>query len=297
MFTRLTQLKATAAATLVAFATLQAPAAMAQDVAISEEARSLLPESIRKGNKLNAAVTYQWPPFSYELDDGSLTGIDIELLELAAAKLGLEPTFTNMTTLPTLIGGVSSGRFHLTPSMGITAERYEVVEYVPYYKSRYTLLTPVDGTDLDPNDLCGHHLAATQGSSQVAVVEALSAACVDDGKPEITFDLYPQASLSQLAVASKRAEGFITSTASAAYVASLNPDLGFAEGQMDNRVTYLGILVGKSNTELRDALLKAFESAQEDGSYQAILDKYNVSSSALTREELFRSPGDYLALN
>ena len=106
-------------------------------------------------------------------------------MKVLAAKLGLEAEFDNIK-FPSIVPGVQTGRYAAgVNQMGITAERAEVVAFVPYFNSKYGLLVPTGKTDIDINDLCGVKLALTQGSSQIAVAEQLSAKCEADGKEPI----------------------------------------------------------------------------------------------------------------
>lgn len=265
-------------------------AAQAQDVAVVQEARDALPEQLRESGVLNIATSYQWAPFGYLDENSQPEGIDLRLMSLLAQKLGLEANFNNIK-FPSIVPGVQNGRFDAgVNQMGITAERAEVVDFVPYFNSMYGLLVPNGNTDVDINHMCGLTLALTQGSSQIAIAEELSQNCVDAGEAEINMDFYPSSADSFLAIANGRGDGFLTARAVGVYTASLNDRLDMTDGTLDGRSSISGIVVGKDNDELQNALTIALISAVEDGSYAAILDHFGVPEGILTLEQIQTPP-------
>jgi polar amino acid transport system substrate-binding protein len=259
------------------------------------EARASLPDAIREAGVLRIVTTYQWPPFTFQTASGELDGVDASIMKLLAAKLGLKAEFTDITSLPVMLNGVSTGRFDVAVGqMGITEERVKIVDFVPYFRSGYALLVQKGNTSLNINNLCGHTLAITQGSSQVPLVDGLSKSCVQAGKQEIKTDVYPQANLSQLAVANGRGEGFVTGSASAVYNAKGNPQLEVAPGLLENHFSMVGIVIAKDNAALHKALTLALDSAVADGSYKAILSRFDVLDSGLSTEQM-HTPAAQLA--
>lgn len=271
----------------VAFAGVMA---QAQDVAVVADARDALPEDIKDAGVLNIATSLQWAPFGYTDEDGDPEGIDLQLMTLLAAKMGLEAKFDNIK-FPSIVPGVQTGRYDAgVNQMGITAERSEVVDFVPYFNSKYGLLVPAGKTDTDINNLCGLKLALTQGSSQIAIAEQLSAKCVEEGKDEIAMDFYPNSADTYLAVANGRGDGFLTARAVGVYTSRFNDKLEMTDGILDGRSSISGIVVGKDDEALQKALTIALVSAVEDGSYAAILDSFGVPEGILTIEQIETPP-------
>ena len=207
-----------------------------------------------------------------------------------AAKLGLEAEFDNIK-FPSIVPGVQTGRYAAgVNQMGITAERAEVVAFVPYFNSKYGLLVPTGKTDIDINDLCGVKLALTQGSSQIAVAEQLSAKCEADGKEPIGMDFYPNSADTYLAVANGRGDGFLTARAVGVYTAQMNDKLEMTDGILDGRSSISGIVVSKEDPAMQEALTLALVSAVEDGSYAEILEHFGVPEGMLSIEQIQNPP-------
>lgn len=262
--------------------------AMAQTVV--DAARAALPAKTRDAGVLNVATSYQWAPFAYKADSGEAVGIDIELVELLSAKLGLKPKFDDLK-FPAIVPGVQTGRYDIgVNQMGITDERKKVVDMLPYFNSNFGLLVRKGQTAIDINDLCGKSLALTQGSAQVAIVQTISDKCVAAGKPKVEMTYYPNSADTYLAVANGRGDGFMTGRATGVYTAEKNPKLEMAPGTLANYQSISGIVIGKGNTELYKAMEMALESAVSDGSYKKLLDKYSVADGMLTLDQIKSGP-------
>lgn len=253
---------------------------------VVETARDLLPADVRASGTLQVAGPMIWPPYNWIDENQQYTGWEVELVRIIAAKLGLEPSFSDIK-FATVIPSIESGRYDLAVGqLGITAARTEIVDFVPNSFSRLGMLVGNGHEDLDVNNLCGHELALTLGSTQTAVVDSLSQKCVAEGKPAIEINEFPDTANSYLAVANGRAEGFILTGAVAAHIASQNPALAASPTRVEGYESVSGLMISKGRPEFRAALVAAFESAMEDGSYVAVLEKYGVSDIAVDEATL-----------
>jgi polar amino acid transport system substrate-binding protein len=268
--------------------------ALAQEV--YPEARASLPETVRQAGVLKVAASMTWPPYISLDSSGEPEGIDVDVAKLLAAKLGLKPEFTNIK-FPTILPSIQTGRFDLAVGqIGLSPERVAVMGFVPYEISGLSLLVRKTDSNIDVNDLCGHELAVTTGSWQVAIVEDLSTKCVSASKKAIATDIYPDTPSSYMAVANGRGEGFLVGRAVGMHLAKGVDQLKMAPGDLMDSKAVSGLMLKKENQELRAALAKALESALDDGSYQSIFDKYSVPESMLTLDQMRMSSAELLLL-
>ncbi|WP_152186196.1 ABC transporter substrate-binding protein [Segeticoccus rhizosphaerae] len=244
---------------------------------VQAAAAKLLPDKTRKSGVLRIATSLQWPPFGYKGSDGKPTGLDIELTQGIAKRLGLTPQITDVQ-FPTLVPGVATGRFDIAVNeLADTAERRKEAQFVDYYDTGLALLVKKGTTGIAPNDLCGHSLALTQGSSQVAIAQDISAKCVADGKKKIKFVTVPESAATILAVSSGRAEGFLTDNAVGVYMSkSTHTNLEVIPGKVPSPSQRAGIVIKKGNDELTRAVQSALQSMIDDGTYAKLYKKYNV---------------------
>lgn len=268
------------------FSLLLALPAQAQVV---EAARAALPEAVRAAGVLRVATSTQWPPFAYQGENGEPDGIDIRLMKLLAAKLGLKPVIEDVK-FPAIVPGVSSGRYDVgVNQINITAERAKAVDFLPYSQDGLGLLVRRGTAGMDVNNLCGRTLVLTQGSAQVGIAERLSAGCKERGQKEIAFLFFPNSADTYLALANGRGDGFLIGKASGIYIAKGNNKLDMAASTLAGLSTVSGIVIAKGNTALREALRLALEDALADGGYAKVMADFGVPDGALTLEQM-RNP-------
>ncbi|GGO54923.1 amino acid ABC transporter substrate-binding protein, PAAT family [Roseovarius pacificus] len=262
----------------------------AQDVV--EEARAALPAEMRESGILKVATNFSWPPFAYKDESGKETGIDIELVKLLAAKLGLEPEFEDLK-FPSIIPGVSNGRYDVgVNQFGITAERQQVAQFLPYFDTGFSLLVPEGKTEIDINNLCGRTIVITQGSALVSVVQDRSDKCVAAGDPEINLVFFKNTADTLLALTNGRGDGFVTARPVGIYIAETSEGLDVASGTLEDYSSINGIALGKERDDLFEALSLALKSAIEDGSYNEALGMFDSADGGLTLEQIEASSGD-----
>jgi polar amino acid transport system substrate-binding protein len=267
-----------------------APGPDATTPAVVTAARDALPDAIKNAGVLRLATSLQWPPFDYTNDKGAATGIDIDLITLLSEKLGLKLELTNVK-FPSIVPGVTTGRFDVgMDQLARTAEREKVAQFVVYFRSGLGLLVRKGVTDVDVHHLCGRTLALTQGSSQVAVAQRLSDACVKAGNKAIGFLFFPTSADTYLAVSNGRGDGFLTGEAVGVYIADHDDKLHMTREILPETSDLAGIVIAKGNDQLATALRLALVSAIEDGSYAKILTQYGAEDGALTVAEVRNPP-------
>lgn len=254
--------------------------------AVDPAAHAALPDKNKQSGTLEVATSLQWPPFDFRSESGEPDGIDIRLVTALAQRLGLAPKFTDVK-FPAIVPGVSTGRFDIgVDQLADTPEREKVVQFVDYYASALGLLVRAGTTDFDLAHLCGHTLALTQGSSQVAVAQHLSSQCVADGNKPIDLLYYPDSADTYLAVANGRGDGFLTDPAVGVYISKHNDKLTMSHGSLAETRSLAGIVIAKDNTQLANAVRLALLGMISDGSYQKLLAEYGVAEAALSATDV-----------
>ena len=264
--------------------------AAAQSPPVVDAARAALPDAIRTAGVLRVATSLQWPPFDYTAEGTGPEGIDIRLVKLLAAKLGLRAEITDVK-FPAIVPGVADGRFDIgVDQIDRTAERAKTVDFLSYFNAGYGLLVRKGVSDVDVNHLCGRTLVLTQGSSQIAIAQALSADCTKTGDKPITTLFFPDSADTYLALANGRGDGFLTGNAVGVYIAKGNDKLAMTTPTLPGRSSVAGIVMAKGSTALHEALQQALESAVADGSYMKIMTEFGVPDSALTVAQIRNPP-------
>lgn len=264
----------------------------AQSVGVAEAARAALPAKVRDEGKLRIATALQWAPFAYRSEKDEAVGIDISLMKVISAKLGLKFTFDDLK-FPAIIPGITTGRYHVgVDQLSMSPERLAVVDMIPYFDATSVLLIPAGKPAPDLANLCGLTFVVTQGSVQVSQLNQLSEACVAKNAKPIAQQLYPSSAETLLAIANGRGDAFLTAGPQGVYISRINTKVVLVKGDVpDVKRQPAGIAFEKGNTAMRKAIALALASSMEDGSYKAILEEFGVASSAVPIE-LVRKAGE-----
>ena len=213
-----------------------------------------------------------------------MQGIDWDLAQAMGQKLGVRFTFAN-TTFDGIIPALKAKRFDVIMSaMSDTPERQKEVDFIDYFNAGTSILVkkgnPQNIQSLD--DLCGKTIALQKGTTQVDVATEQQGKCTAAGKPKINILTYDKDTEAQLQLRSGRAVADMNDFPVAAYAAQTVGGGNDFEvvGQQIGAGPY-GIGVRKDDTQLRDALQGALKAIIADGTYDQILQKWNVAQGAL----------------
>ncbi|MBO8155911.1 MAG: transporter substrate-binding domain-containing protein [Bacillaceae bacterium] len=214
--------------------------------------------------KFTFAASGEFKPFSWTLDDGTMTGFDIEVGEAVAKELGLEPA-QKKHKFSAIVEGVKSGRFDAAvASHTITPERQEHVDFsTPYYYSGAQIFTQ-PGSDLETlEDLEGKVIGVSKGSTYMEYAQE-----VTDSDHIKIFD---SDVVALQALDSGKMDAVITDflTGKEAIANGLNIE---AKAMLDR--SEQAIAVAKDNPELLEKVNEALETLREDGTLKELSEKY-----------------------
>lgn len=241
--------------------------------------------------ELTIASSLAYAPFEFVDASGAAAGLDIELARAVAKVLGVK---LNIVTVPfaAQIPGLVSGRVKLAWStFSITKERLAQVDFITFLQtSTVASSTPEKaGSFHGKNDLCGKQVAVQTGSGPDFVADKLNAECTSKGMPGLRKQLYPGQQETIQAVVTGRADLMLDdSTTSGYYEKTSNRKLVVLPGSYFP--TPLGVAVAKGDKATASMVSGAIQKLIADGSYAAILAKYNMGTSAITHPEVFDNP-------
>jgi polar amino acid transport system substrate-binding protein len=244
----------------------------------------LVPAEIKAKGVLNFATDASYAPNEFMDADGkTIIGMDVDLGNAIAEKLGLKTNWQNVD-FDSIIIGLAGGKYDIgMSSFTDTKEREKTVDFVTYFTAGTSLLVAKGNPSglAGPDDLCGHKIAVEKGTTQEADIAAKSKACTDAGKAKVTAVSLPDQNAAALAVQSGRADATLADSPVAEYEASL-PDAKFeVAGKSYDDAPY-GIAIPKSSGTLKDAILAALKELIADGTYGKILEKWNIADGAIS---------------
>lgn len=217
---------------------------------------------------LRIAMEGTYPPFNFkDAKTGELSGYDVDVARLLAARLGLKPEFVS-TEWAAILAGLGAGKYDVIISqVGITPKRLEAFDFSePYTYSSPQLIVRKDERAQYATlaDLKGKKLGVGQGSVFEQQAKAVAG---------ITVKSYPAApeNLQDLAVG--RIDAALNDSLMVAYLLS-NSKLPIKAGARVGNVERMGIPFQKGNPQFKAALNKALAEAGADGSLKQISIKW-----------------------
>jgi polar amino acid transport system substrate-binding protein len=276
----------------------QAPAEQRQGRAAGlTELGQTLPERIQTSRELRVGSDISYAPFEFydalapdvlERPAGepepTVRGVDYELAVQLAEKLGVRVSFVQIG-FDQLLTKLNDGDVDVVMSaMNATSERAKTATFLEYFQAGTSILVQ-QGNPKNINrltDLCGKTVAYQQDTVQADIAAGLRARCGDSEAP-IELSGLSSGTQAILAVKAGKADACLTDFPVAAYNAKVSGggnDFEIAGDPIDPAP--YGIAIRKGNERLEDALSQAFAAIVEDGGYNKVLTRWNLTDGALT---------------
>lgn len=239
-------------------------------------------ERVKQKGELTIATDPQYPPFEF-MENGVLTGFDVEIGNEIGKELGVKVTFLSLEWAGVL-GSLESGKAELIMSgLTITEER-KGKGYLfsrPYFLSGQTIARRKGDTSIKSIDDLKGKIASVQ--TQTTGQFALQKLGVPDDKI-IKFDLL-QDGLSD--TRNGKSDATVADEPALQYILKQGyPELELVGGVFVEE--NLGIAAWKTAPELRDAVNEALGKIIADGRYAKIYDKWiSEPEKAARYKEMF----------
>ena len=263
--------------------------------------RAELPDAIKSSGVLHLGALWETPPgiAADPTNPKRPKGSVPDMADAVAEILGVKVEWQNMQW-PAQLPGVQSGNVDaLWGQISITPQREaSVVDLVPYGHDKMALAIPAGNPKNIKSfaDACGLKIAVPNGSEQSQAVKANSKKlCEDAGKPAIQETPFTGAQQAVVALKADGVDAWMDSGTAIDNIVSSDPSsfarLDLPDDQLDPYVHNMnGIAVGKANPGLSKALAGAMQILISDGKYQQILEKWKISSVAITADQVQINP-------
>lgn len=240
------------------------------------------PADIRARGTLRASINAIYPPMEYkDLASGKLVGLDVDLGEAIADKLGLKIVWSD-SAFEQLLPSLQTGRADLVISaLNDRPERRASFDLIDYLRTGPQFYVLKDSPAQVPTDLCGKTVGTSRSTSLPNQIADWSRqTCEAAGKPAIdvvgmSSNLDARAALKQTRI-NAAAQGSETLPYAMSQDVGVYRPLGtpFATG-------YQAIAIAKTNPQLTAAIADALAALIADGTYQRVLAKWSLSAHAL----------------
>jgi polar amino acid transport system substrate-binding protein len=288
--------RGSAALALAAAAALALSACAGADAASSSPTTTplgieLTSPAVNTAGVISCSGDFGAAPNQYQDDNGENAGVNVDVMAQIGAELGSTVEWQDIP-FGSQIAALQAGRIDaMCTSTIIKPERLEVMYMVPYiqwgrgFLSRTKDPHTVDCPSTDMSDpscygqLSGLTVLTGAGSVEQKDLQAWNDALVAAGKPGITIQAFDNQS--QAAAALVRGEGDISYHE--------DPQLAYFKDQFGDDVDIvfsnyavspvaLNVVRSDDRKPLADAIQKALEAMKADGTYDALIKKWNLTA-------------------
>ena len=244
-----------------------------------------VPELIGKDGKLTVATTAGSIPLTFHAtDDKTPIGVELDLAQLVADKLGLELD-VQVTSWENWPLKTQSGDFEAVFSnVGVNKDRVKLFDFATYraafmgFEAKKSATYDIKGAD----DISGLKISVGSGTNQEKILLAWNAELEGKGKAPAVLQYYSSDADTILALSSGRTDLNIAPYPSTVYRENTRDDLKIV-GKVNAgwpSETLVAATTLKGNG-LAPVLSEALNSAIKDGSYAEVLERWGLSEEAL----------------
>lgn len=239
-----------------------------------------VPAPIRSARMIIVATDPIYEPSEFLGTDKALAGFDVDLFNAVAGKLAIK-TVWKTADFDDIIPGVAAGTYHVgVSSFTVRKDREEQVTMVSYFTAG-TQWAARPEAPVDPESACGKKVAVQSSTVQITDLGTRSTACTNAGKPAIQIDEYLRQADVATAVASGKDDAMVADSPVSGYAVKQAKGTLTLVGRLYQAVRY-GYVLPKAQADFGQALARALRQLMAEGTYASILDKWGVSTGAIS---------------
>ena len=222
-----------------------------------------------ESGKLIMSTNAAFPPYEMTTDKGGFEGIDVEIAQAIADKLGLELVIDDMDFDSALLA-VQEGKSDIVMAgVSVTDKRELVMDFSASYATGIQVVIVKEGSSVTMDNL-GEKMIGTQRGTTGYIYA--SDTPENGGYGEDHVKAYDNGMSAVTALMNNQVDCVIIDKAPAMEFIAANPGLTMLEGNWVEEQYAIG--VDEGNTELLEAINGALNELIADGTVQKIIDKY-----------------------
>ena len=231
------------------------------------------------------------PPLRfYATDDTTIIGSEVDFAYLVADVLGLKVDISAADWAQNFVR-IDSGEVDaFISNVTVTEERKEKYDFATYRLDTLALEVKKDAdwTVNGRQDLAGKVIAVGSGTNQEKILVDWNDKNVAEGLKPIDIKYYQNSTDYYLALSSGRIDGYLGPNPTAQYHAASTGEtkvIGTFSGAGDTLEGKIAVLTKKDNGLVK-AVADALNHTIENGTYQQVLDRWNLKSEAVKTSEI-----------
>ncbi len=257
-------------------------------------------DQLSQPGHLSICTDFPYPPQEYFDENGNPQGLDIDIGNELAVRVGLKVQYVN-TVFDTIIAAVNGKKCDIIISaQNITTDRSKQISQIPYFQAGQSFVTLKGNPNKinSPMDLCGKPAAAESGTTEAMYIEGsgdyagkgLSQECVAAGKQPVTLVVTAKDTDALQQLQSGKVVVYSADSPVAAYYTVQHPDqfeLAAGGEVLQPALEGIGVPCGQADctgaalSPVGTAIKAALDSMMADGTYMKILTKWNMTGGAV----------------
>ena len=228
-------------------------------------------DSTAASGKLTMATEATFPPYEY-YDGDAIVGIDVEVAQAIAAKLGMELEVTDIA-FDSIIPGIQTGKYDMgMAGMTVTDERKEQVNFSDSYATGVQVVIVKDDSAITSVDDLFADGANTVVGTQGGTTGFIYATSDIEDAGLGTVKSFGKTTDAVEALKNGQVDCVILDNEPAKALVAANEGLHILDTEY--AVEDYAIAIAKENTDLLDKINTALAELKDDGTLQSIVDKY-----------------------
>jgi ABC-type amino acid transport substrate-binding protein len=221
--------------------------------------------------KLHMSTNAAFPPYEMTADDGSFEGIDVEVAQAIAEKLGLELVVDDMG-FDAALTAVQTGQSDIAMAgITVTDDRLEVMDFSDSYATGVQAVIVKEDSPIQTiEDLANAEMIGCQAATTGYIYASDTPENGGYGEDHVTA--YENGALAVMALVNGQIDAVIIDNEPAKAFVEQNEGLKILETPWIEEDYAIG--VDKGNTDLLNAINAVMAELKADGTFQSIVDKY-----------------------
>ena len=221
--------------------------------------------------KLHMSTNAAFPPYEMTTDDGGFEGIDVEVADAIAQKLGLELVVDDMG-FDAALTAVQTGQSDIAMAgITVTDERLEVMDFTESYATGVQVVIVTEDSPIQTiDDLANAEMIGCQADTTGYIYCSDTPENGGYGADHVTA--YDTGAVAVMALLNGQIDAVVIDNEPAQAFVEANEGLKILDTEF--AVEDYAIGVQKGNTALLDVLNAVMDDLKADGTFQSIVDKY-----------------------
>ena len=227
--------------------------------------------TVVEAGKLHMSTNAAFPPYEMTTDDGGFEGIDVEVADAIAQKLGLELVVDDMG-FDAALTAVQTGQSDIAMAgITVTEDRLEGMDFSDSYATGVQVVIVREDSPIQTiDDLANAEMIGCQAATTGYIYASDTPENGGYGEDHVTA--YENGALAVMALVNDQIDAVIIDDAPAQEFVAQNEGLKILDTPWAEEDYAIG--VAKGNTDLLNAINAVMDELKADGTFQSIVDKY-----------------------